>query len=808
MAEITNKKFKHILSHTFHNKAPGLLGIQAKLWRKAGLNTKFKLRTLLNAFILIPKPKEWGGNIDITRLITLIESTRKILTKILTAKISKACELHNILKGYNTSVLKNTFTVVPIHVINAKPIEAALKKIKMNNRFTEVFCLMYNNRSNRIITKFGLSDKYQVQDRLDQEKTSLPIMWRIFYDPLMCEVKQANYSQEYKLTAEWKKWDNQADTQSLIASVNHLVFIDNTVWIANSRLGMQSILDTTSSFFRMVDIEINLDKTETMVVRLSKKKLVLIRADGKNETMLKMIGSDIKAVCGVIRKKHITEKQAIYIFNTTVKKKANLLVDFLVSAMHHSLLYNLFRVDDIQAKNKIIDLLIRLNSNDIAEMATSQPADSKMPGVNLIANIIQIMKKSGISFKSSDNTSGIPESLRLQAHLIETVLASCATYTKVKGLLRKKNILYLHQMDFTRKYKQSDSDRISKWFKTLETTLTINEYRKINVVQCEALGMHKITNLIPDGMKTIQRNIIYIQIPDTLLPQWRRVCNKLRLKKEIEILTDGSLVKAGSKDVRGAAAFVTHGIEANFGIAVDRILSSTKTEAKAVLLALKAVPYKCKLTLNTDSRANAIKTVISEKEIELNINKVAAHTGIAENEMADKLAKEATAFDIVDWIYNARNISYIPFCKEVELDLNIRHFLNQQTEIQGALDWIGNNKVQEIVKSLDQGVDWKCTTKVWNWNGKMLIDDMRNEWMQCLSKAVKRKHKILDPGKKVFLSNEYIQSTPTIDLLYKRLINKQFGRINVFSNIDQRANNNILIKVSKWAVTQVQEFLF
>ncbi|KAG9298276.1 hypothetical protein G9A89_002764 [Geosiphon pyriformis] len=69
--------------------------------------------------ILIPKPKEWSGNIDITRPITLIESTRKILTKILIARILKACELHNVLKGYNTSVLKNTSTAVPIHVINA-----------------------------------------------------------------------------------------------------------------------------------------------------------------------------------------------------------------------------------------------------------------------------------------------------------------------------------------------------------------------------------------------------------------------------------------------------------------------------------------------------------------------------------------------------------------------------------------------------------------------------------------------------------------------------------------------------------------
>ncbi|KAG9284490.1 hypothetical protein G9A89_014094 [Geosiphon pyriformis] len=68
-------------------------------------------------------------------------------------------------------------------------------------------------------------------------------------------------------------------------------------------------------------------------------------------------------------------------------------------------------------------------------------------------------------------------------------------------------------------------------------------------------------------------------------------------------MINGLLVKAGTEDTKGAAAFVTHEIEANFGIAVDGTLLSTKTKAKAVLLALEAVSYKCKLTLNTNSQA-------------------------------------------------------------------------------------------------------------------------------------------------------------------------------------------------------------
>ncbi|KAG9284508.1 hypothetical protein G9A89_014112 [Geosiphon pyriformis] len=141
---------------------------------------------------------------------------------------------------------------------------------------------------------------------------------------------------------------------------------------------------------------------------------------------------------------------------------------------------------------------------------------------------------------------------------------------------------------------------------------------------------------------------------------------------------------------RGAAAFVTHGMEASYGIAVDGTLLSTKTETKTVLLALKA---------------NVIKAVIGEKKIDFIIKKVAAHTEVSENKKADKLAKEATAFDTVGWAYNAKYVSYVLFCRGVELDLNIRHFLSQQSGLQAALDWISNVKVQKTLESLDQEID-------------------------------------------------------------------------------------------------------
>ncbi|KAG9299309.1 hypothetical protein G9A89_013957 [Geosiphon pyriformis] len=487
------------------------------------------------------------------------------------------------------------------------------------------------------------------------------------------------------------------------------------MWIANSKQGMQSILNTASFFFRIVDIEINLDKTETIVVKPFKRKFLLveplkfgpnkqslklldpsiytqylgvwIRADGKNKIVLKMIRSDIEAVYGVIRKKHITKKQLGQKIN--LKNLSHCKEKGPASVMHHLSLYNLFKIDDIQAKNKITDLLVKLNGNDIAEMATKirlanlQAQRWSAHRINLIANIMQIMEERGISFKSSGNTHGVSESSKLHEHLIETIIASSATYTKVQNM----DGLLMTWMDFTKRYRQSDSGRIPRWFKVLESMIIMDEYRNIDIAQCEALGIHKLDTQIPDDLETLQKDSIYIYIPDSLLPQWKRKRNRNINKWLI---------------ARRAAVFVIHEIKASYGIAVDGTLLSTKTEAKTVLLALETVPYKCKLILNTDSK----------KKIDLTINKVAVHTEVSENEKANKLAKEATAFNTVEWAYNAKDVSYVSFCRKIELDLNIRHFLSQQTGLQVALDWISNNKVQRTLGPLDQEIDWKGTTKI------------------------------------------------------------------------------------------------
>src|SRR3954466_12699778 len=133
MDPILNEELEAGLSGLASRKSPELSRIPNEFWKKAPQVIRKMLHHLLNecikqrdiptewkhsTIVLIPKKETWSGNLKNTRPITLIETGRKLLTRILTNRISKTCTDHNILKGDNFSVLKDTSTNTPIQIIN------------------------------------------------------------------------------------------------------------------------------------------------------------------------------------------------------------------------------------------------------------------------------------------------------------------------------------------------------------------------------------------------------------------------------------------------------------------------------------------------------------------------------------------------------------------------------------------------------------------------------------------------------------------------------------------------------------------
>jgi hypothetical protein len=71
------------------------------------------------AFIYpIPKPKEWQCNLNNTRPITLLETTRKAMVRVLNNRLADSMVQHNILQGHQFAGLPNKSTFEPLRIIN------------------------------------------------------------------------------------------------------------------------------------------------------------------------------------------------------------------------------------------------------------------------------------------------------------------------------------------------------------------------------------------------------------------------------------------------------------------------------------------------------------------------------------------------------------------------------------------------------------------------------------------------------------------------------------------------------------------
>ena len=166
----------------------------------------------------IPKPKEWENNLNITRPITLLDTCRKIFTKAIANRLAQIFTTHHILSEHNWAALPRNSTQDPIHILQAiieyikennqqawilcqdmskaydsvhiATLKKTLKRIKIPEQITKILLSILNNRTNTVITCHGNTEEYKVEDGIDQGDTISPILWRIFYNPLLSRIQK------------------------------------------------------------------------------------------------------------------------------------------------------------------------------------------------------------------------------------------------------------------------------------------------------------------------------------------------------------------------------------------------------------------------------------------------------------------------------------------------------------------------------------------------------------------------------------------------------------------------------------------
>ncbi|KAG9306908.1 hypothetical protein G9A89_000776 [Geosiphon pyriformis] len=180
MNKIGMEKLSLVVDNLLNDKAAELLGIPNELWKHCSEKVLTCLLRLLNLCLSQDVP------------IILVNTVCKILSKILFDQILLACSKFNVFCNDYFLVLKDTSIQSPIFAIGSVLV-------------LQDMCKVYDlvDWHHLVIIDFGLSNGYRIQNRLDQGEVFSPLLWRIFYDSLLCEVKRHKLLCGYRINSRF-----------------------------------------------------------------------------------------------------------------------------------------------------------------------------------------------------------------------------------------------------------------------------------------------------------------------------------------------------------------------------------------------------------------------------------------------------------------------------------------------------------------------------------------------------------------------------------------------------------------------------
>ncbi|KAG9293137.1 hypothetical protein G9A89_001764 [Geosiphon pyriformis] len=539
-------------------------------------------------------------------------------------------------------------------------LEKCLVRIKMCDKFIRFFGGIHRGRINRVITDFGLTDGYCVHDDLDQGKVFFPLLWCIFYDPLLCEVKCQKSVCGYRLISHFVSKSGHVKLQAGLSSYFATgAFVDDTIWVGSSQSATQHISDITSEFFRINDISINNDKTVAIPINckvenpaffisgspisVAKKDkfhwylgIFLLTKDLSKPSLAKA-HLDICFFTNLVLKKAILDKQFLYLVSVVfqpiisyrtqfsfvlidicnkwdamickgLKLKSGLLLNFSSDSIHHPSFYGLRFFLQIQSEGKIASLINFANSGRIVGRLFSYRSHD-----------LQVLCWRPIYLLSSPVCIHISASNNFLAGLV-CVLYNCKLFLGgsfpnsfcANGGMPMSTVLgesvFSRCLPLLRRYDVVFVDQLCDYYGTVFDWSTFKQWKKLDphgpIPEWFRLSAVFLTR---EDSSPARIPLLANIGPLNILSSSGFVSVYDRLlqvnARVLSVYTDESLRNLGTVGCEVGAVAFFEDIGMGLGVGMSGLMSSTMAELQTIALAFECVPVFSNVHLFLDSQS-------------------------------------------------------------------------------------------------------------------------------------------------------------------------------------------------------------
>ncbi|KAG9290568.1 hypothetical protein G9A89_020938 [Geosiphon pyriformis] len=698
---------------------------------------------------MIPKPYEWKGILTNTHPIALVETARKVLSKILSDWISLACSTFDVLHGNNFFVLKGMSTQLPIFAIGSvEHLKRSLVRIKMCNKFIRFFGSIHNGYTNRVMTDFGLTDRYYVHNGLDQREVFSPLFWCIFYDLLLYKVKRQKSICGYRLIFHFISKTGWVESQAgLTLFLAASAFVDDTIWVGSSQAATQYILNVTAPYLTISGMPISITKRDEPHCYLG----IFLSSECLLKSSLVKTHLDVWFFVNRILRKVISDKQFAYLVFSVLlpivsyrtqfsfipfsmcnkwdalickglKSKSGLSLDFSNDAENKSASVIAF-VNSVG----ILGRLFSYKSYDLQVLSWHFchsllfPACVKVsPSNNFLAGVVCVF--SGCDLSLGGSLAGafcLRSDTSMSLVLGETIFFKCVSSLGV--MLCDWNGIVFDWKTFKHWKKLDFHGLVSFWF-------DLSVHFLGGVASLSGCSPYKGVCDSSDICQSLGFGVI---------------CNDLLNvgAAHFSVYTDGSLSNLSTVDMLAGAVVFFEDINLGLGVGVSGLVFFTLVELQAIALALESVPSFHSVDLFSDSQAAIdacrfeslsvgpdfrnccwieyyyIANVIYCKNLDVNWIKIKGHSGVLDNERANALAKNAA--------FSAWHLSHLVNKRFLKAGVgtvsgNSRHFVHDIFKSIYCAHWEVGSGSRFVPGCLHANIDWLRSSLVWHLDSHMV----------------------------------------------------------------------------------------